>query len=65
MAKEGRGFAALDPARLRAISSKGGKAVHERGTGYEWTAEEAARAGRKGGKVSRGGRGRVLEPRVK
>jgi general stress protein YciG len=56
--KERRGFASLDPAKLREIASKGGRAAHEQGTGHEWTSEEARIAGRKGGQVSRGGRGK-------
>jgi general stress protein YciG len=41
----------MDPARQRDIASKGGKAAHAKGTAHEWTAEEARRAGRKGGEV--------------
>ena len=32
------------------------------GTTDEWTADEARNAGRKGGQVSRGGRGRLVVP---
>lgn len=40
--------------RQREISSKGGKAAHEKGTAHEFTPDEAAEAGRKGGEsVSR------------
>ena len=35
---------------------------HEKGTAHEWTADEARSAGRKGGQVSRGGRGRLVIP---
>lgn len=45
--------------KQREIASKGGRAAHEKGTAHEWTAEEARTAGRKGGQVSRGGRGRL------
>ena len=45
------GFATMDPARAREISSKGGKAVHAAGTGHKFTSEEAREAGRKGGKA--------------
>ena len=45
--------------RQREIASKAGKAAHEKGTGHEWTSDEARNAGRKGGLASRGGRGRV------
>jgi uncharacterized protein len=57
--REGRGFAAMSPFKQREIASKGGKAAHQKGTAHEWTSEEAREAGRKGGKVSRGGRGRL------
>jgi general stress protein YciG len=45
--------------KQREIASKGGRAAHEKGTAHEWTADEARTAGRKGGHVSRGGRGRT------
>ncbi len=51
-----RGFASMDPNKQRAIASKGGKAAHAKGTAHEFTPEEAAAAGRKGGQAS--GRGR-------
>lgn len=51
-----RGFASMDPAKQREIASKGGRAAHEKGTAHEFTPEEAAAAGRKGGQAS--GRGR-------
>ncbi len=59
--KQRRGFAAMDPAKQRAIASKGGFASHAQGTGHEWTSEEAREAGRKGGMISRGGKGRLAE----
>lgn len=46
-----RGFAAMDPALQRSIASKGGKAAHAKGTAHEFTSEEAAAAGRKGGQA--------------
>ena len=49
----------MSPEKQREIASKGGRAAHEKGTAHEWTAEEARSAGRKGGQVSRGGRGRL------
>lgn len=64
MGKEHRGFATMDRAKQREIASKGGKAAHVKGTGHQWTAEEAKAAGRKGGQASRGGRGRVEAPFV-
>ncbi len=57
--KQRRGFAAMDPARRREIASRGGQASHARGTGHEWSSSAAREAGRKGGLVSRGGRGKV------
>jgi general stress protein YciG len=58
--KERRGFASMSPEKQREIASKGGRAAHEKGTAHEWTADEARTAGRKGGQVSRGGRGRLI-----
>jgi len=46
--------------KQREIASKGGRAAHEKGTAHEWTADEARNAGRKGGQVSRGSRGRLV-----
>ena len=60
--KERRGFASMSPEKQREIASKGGRAAHEKGTAHEWTADEARSAGRKGGQVSRGGRGRQEGP---
>ena len=60
--KERRGFASMSPERQREIASKGGRAAHEKGTAHEWSAGEARSAGRKGGQVSRGGRGRLVSP---
>jgi len=57
--KERRGFASMSPDKQREIASKGGRAAHEKGTAHEWTADEARAAGRKGGQISRGGRGRL------
>jgi hypothetical protein len=52
----------MSPEKQREIASKGGRAAHEKGTAHEWTADEARNAGRKGGQVSRGGRGRLVVP---
>jgi uncharacterized protein len=60
--KERRGFASMSPEKQREIASKGGRAAHQKGTAHEWTSEEARSAGRKGGQISRGGRGRLIEP---
>jgi uncharacterized protein len=59
--KERRGFASMSPEKQREIASKGGRAAHEKGTAHEWTSEEARSAGRKGGQISRGGRGRLTD----
>ena len=48
--------------KQREIASKGGRAAHEKGTAHEWSTDEARSAGRKGGQVSRGGRGRLVTP---
>ena len=53
MGKEDRGFASMDPAKQRQISSKGGRAAHVKGTGHEWSSEEAREAGHKGGLANR------------
>lgn len=44
-----RGFAALNPEKLREIASMGGKTAHKVGTAHEFTSKEAREAGRKGG----------------
>ncbi len=54
-----RGFAVMDPDRLRELAIKGGRASQAQGVGHRWTPEEAAAAGRVGGRISRGGRGRI------
>ena len=50
----------MSPDKQREIASKGGRAAHEKGTAHKWTTDEARSAGRKGGQVSRGGRGRLI-----
>ena len=57
-----RGFASMSEARRKAIARKGGQAGHAQGTAHEWTSAEAQIAGRKGGSISRGGRGRLSAP---
>jgi uncharacterized protein len=44
-----RGFALMDPARVKEIARKGGVAAHRDGTAHAWTRSEARAAGRKGG----------------
>jgi general stress protein YciG len=62
--KERRGFASMSREKQREIASKGGRAAHQKGTAHEWTSEEARSAGRKGGQISRGGRGRLIDQGV-
>ena len=47
-----RGFAAMDPARVREIARQGGKAAHVQGTAHEFTSDEARTAGRAGGQAT-------------
>jgi len=56
--KDRRGFASMSADKQREIASKGGRVAHEKGSAHEWTPDEARAAGRKGGQISRGGRGR-------
>jgi general stress protein YciG len=49
--KSKRGFATMGAERQREIASKGGKAAHAKGTGHQFTSEEAKAAGRKGGRA--------------
>lgn len=51
--KQRRGFAAMDPAKAREISRRGGVAAHRAGTAHEFTSAEAREAGRKGGLAPR------------
>ena len=57
-----RGFGSMTKEKQREIASKGGRAAHRKGTAHEWTSEEARSAGRKGGLISQGGRGRNWKP---
>jgi general stress protein YciG len=59
MQKSTRGFGSMSADKQREIASKGGRAAHLKGTAHQWTSEEARAAGRKGGQISRGGRGRL------
>ena len=58
-----RGFASMDRVKQREISSRGGKAVHQKGTAHKWTSKEAREAGRKGGQTTHS-RYRRTEPEV-
>ena len=57
--KARRGIASMSQEKQREIASKGGRAAHAKGTAHEWSSNEARDAGRKGGMVSRGGRGKL------
>lgn len=59
--KARRGFAAMSLEQRAMIASKGGKAAQAQGRAHRWDRKEAAEAGRKGGMISRGGRGRLPE----
>jgi uncharacterized protein len=49
--KHRRGFGSMDPDQQRLIAQAGGRAAHLKGTGHEFTSEEAREAGRKGGQA--------------
>lgn len=42
-----RGFASMDPLRVREIASMGGRAAHMSGNAHEFTSEEAREAGKR------------------
>jgi hypothetical protein len=52
------GFASMSVARRRAVQALGGKNCQLKGTGHRWDATSGAAAGKAGGALSRGGRGR-------
>lgn len=60
--KKKRGFAAMDPARVKEIASLGGKSAHATGTAHQFTSAEASAAGKKGGIAPhvRRGRGKLV-----
>ncbi len=47
------GFEGMSPERRREISALGGRTAHQKGTAHKWNSEEAQRAGRIGGRISR------------
>jgi hypothetical protein len=57
--KKPQGFATFSPEKRRELSSKGGKRCHELGLAHQFTKEEAAIAGKKGGLAPHKRRGRV------
>ena len=48
-ARQRRGFATMEPALVRELAKRGGKAAHHAGTAHQFTSDEARIAGRKGG----------------
>ncbi len=56
--KKYRGFAGMDPDKVKECASKGGVVAHQRGTAHQFTSEEAKIAGRKGGLAKHKYRGR-------
>lgn len=44
-----RGFATMDPERLRELAKQGGKASAQCGRGHRYSGKKAQEAGRKGG----------------
>lgn len=56
-----KGFASMSPEKRKAIAGLGGRAAHAQGKAHKWTSAEAAKAGRIGGILSRGGRGKLSE----
>ena len=62
--KQRRGFASMSAEKQREIASTGGRAAHVKGTAHKWSPDEARQAGRKGGMISRGGRGRLPDQAI-
>lgn len=56
--KKKRGFAVMDPEKLKEIASRGGKSAHAQGVAHQFTPEEAREAGIKGGNAPHVTRGR-------
>jgi hypothetical protein len=51
--KARRGFATMDPTKVRELGRKGGVSAHVAGRAHEFTSDEARAAGRKGGLAAR------------
>lgn len=49
--KKKRGFAVMDPARVRELAAQGGRKVHAIGRAHRWTPDEARAAGALGGRA--------------
>ncbi len=48
----------MSPERLREVAAMGGKECQARGTGHAFTSKTGKEAGKLGGHISRGGRGK-------
>jgi general stress protein YciG len=57
--KKKRGFAAMNPEKVREIAHRGGIAVHAKGTAHKFTPEQAVEAGRKGGYAAHAARSKA------
>lgn len=53
--KSRRGFASMDPERVREIARKGGASVQPQNRSFSRDPKLASRSGAKGGKASKGG----------
>lgn len=62
--KKKRGFAVMDPNKVKLIASLGGKAAHAAGTAHKFDTAEAREAGRKGGVAPHVSRGRLNRVKV-
>jgi len=56
-----RGFANMDPNRVKAIASKGGKSAHAKGTAYKFDPAKASEYGRQGGLATSKDRAHMAE----
>ncbi len=56
-----KGLAMVSIERRKEISRAGGKAAHALGTAHKWDSEEASKAGKIGGTISRRGPSRKKE----
>lgn len=50
-AKLRKGFAVMDPKRMREIAAQGGRTAHSSGRAHKWNSEEAIAAGKKSAAV--------------
>lgn len=52
--RSGRGFAGMDPGRVREIARSGGQAAHALGVAHRFTSQEARAAGRRSQSLRQG-----------